>query len=47
MAGLSNDLFVVTVMAYAIAMVAFAADLAFRKTSQRVIRRHRTRRLHG
>jgi cytochrome c-type biogenesis protein CcsB len=38
MAGLSNDLFVVTVMSYAIAMVAFAADLAFRKTSKRVIR---------
>ncbi len=38
MAGLSNDLFVVTVMCYAIAMVAFAADLAFRKTSKGVIR---------
>ncbi len=38
MAGLSNDLFVVTVMAYAIAMVAFAFDLAFRRTPSKVIR---------
>ncbi len=38
MAGLSNDLFVVTVLAYAIAMVAWAADLAFRRTPTRLIR---------
>jgi cytochrome c-type biogenesis protein CcsB len=38
MSGLSNDLFVVTVLAYAIAMVAFAADLAFRRTPARIIR---------
>lgn len=38
MSGLSNDLFVVTVMAYAIAMVGFAADLAFRRTPSRLIR---------
>ena len=38
MAGLSNDLFVVTVMAYAIGMVAFAADLAFRRAPSRIIR---------
>ena len=38
MSGLSNDLFVVTVMAYAIAMVGFAADLAFRRTPTRLIR---------
>jgi cytochrome c-type biogenesis protein CcsB len=38
MAGLSNDLFVVTVLAYAIAMVAFAADLAFRRSPKRIIR---------
>ncbi|HEX4429650.1 MAG TPA: c-type cytochrome biogenesis protein CcsB [Frankiaceae bacterium] len=38
MSGLSNDLFVVTVMAYAIGMVAFAFDLAFRRTPTRVIR---------
>jgi cytochrome c-type biogenesis protein CcsB len=38
MSGLSNDLFVVTVMAYAIAMVAFAFDLAFRRAPTRLIR---------
>ena len=38
MGGLSNDLFVVTVLAYAIAMVAFAADLAFRRAPARIIR---------
>jgi cytochrome c-type biogenesis protein CcsB len=38
MAGLSNDLFVVTVLAYAFAMVAFAADLAFRRSPKRIIR---------
>jgi cytochrome c-type biogenesis protein CcsB len=38
MAGLSNDLFVVTVLAYAIAMVAWAADLAFRRTPSKLIR---------
>jgi cytochrome c-type biogenesis protein CcsB len=38
MSGLSNDLFVATVMAYAIAMVGFAADLAFRRTPSRLIR---------
>jgi cytochrome c-type biogenesis protein CcsB len=38
MGGLSNDLFVVTVMAYAIGMVAFAFDLAFRRKPARIIR---------
>jgi cytochrome c-type biogenesis protein CcsB len=38
MAALSNDLFIVTVLAYAIAMVAFAADLAFRRSPARIIR---------
>ena len=38
MSGLSNDLFVATVMAYAIAMVGFAFDLAFRRTPSRLIR---------
>jgi cytochrome c-type biogenesis protein CcsB len=38
MSGLSNDLFVATVLAYAIAMVGFAADLAFRRTPSRLIR---------
>jgi cytochrome c-type biogenesis protein CcsB len=38
MAGLSNDLFVVTVLAYAVAMVAFAFDLAFRRSPKRIIR---------
>ena len=38
MSGLSNNLFVVTVLAYAVAMVAFAFDLAFRRTPTRIIR---------
>ncbi len=38
MAALSDHLFIVTVLAYAIAMVAFAADLAFRRPPAKVIR---------
>jgi cytochrome c-type biogenesis protein CcsB len=38
MGRLSNDLFVVTVLAYAIGMVAFAFDLAFRRRPARIIR---------
>jgi cytochrome c-type biogenesis protein CcsB len=38
MSGLSNGLFIVTVMAYAIAMVGFAADLAFKRQPTKLIR---------
>jgi cytochrome c-type biogenesis protein CcsB len=38
MAALSDQLFIITVMAYAIGMVAFAADLAFRRAPARIIR---------
>jgi cytochrome c-type biogenesis protein CcsB len=38
MGRLSNDLFVVTVLAYAIGMVAFAFDLAFRRRPAHIIR---------